>query len=85
MVDSAAKCPQLYWQAKRQYCENQMVLTYNSDDKVLGGRHLRRLFEEHCPWTKAFLCCVLPNGLDPAGALRRGFGGGHTTYSRCGY
>src|SRR5580704_12887402 len=35
MVDSCRKCPSCL-AGEEQYCENELTLTYNSEDKILG-------------------------------------------------
>ena len=45
MVDSDRTCPNCK-AGLEQFCPN-MVLTFNSPDKHLGGCHLRRLFRKH--------------------------------------
>src|SRR5438034_1748825 len=77
MVDSCRKCPSCI-AGEEQYCENEMILTYNSDDKVLGGVTYGG-YSESIVVDEAFVLRI-PNGLDPAGTaplLRAGI----TTYS----
>src|SRR6266568_2095078 len=77
MVDSCRKCPSCM-AGEEQYCENEMILTYNSDDKVLGGVTYGG-YSESIVVDEAFLLRI-PNGLDPAGAAPL-LCAGITTYS----
>ena len=77
MVDSCRKCPSCI-AGEEQYCENEMILTYNSDDKVLGGVTYGG-YSESIVVDEAFVLRI-PNGLDPAGAAPL-LCAGITTYS----
>lgn len=77
MVDSCRHCPSCL-AGEEQYCEHGMTLTYNSEDKILGGVTYGG-YSERIVVDEA---CVLrvPNGLDPAGAAPL-LCAGITTYS----
>jgi len=80
MVDSCRKCPSCI-AGEEQYCENEMILTYNSHDKVLGGVTYGG-YSESIVVDEAFVLRI-PNGLDPAGAAPL-LCAGITTYSPLG-
>src|ERR1700722_11625926 len=65
MVDSCRKCPNCL-SGEEQYCQNGLVLTYNSPDKILGGVNYGG-YSEGIVVDQAYVLRV-PNGLDPAGA-----------------
>src|SRR5437867_5980871 len=77
MVDACRKCPSCI-AGEEQYCENEMILTYNSHDKVLGGVTYGG-YSESIVVDEAFVLRI-PNGLDPAGAAPL-LCAGITTYS----
>ncbi len=77
MVDSCRKCPGCL-SGEEQYCEPGMTLTYNSEDKILGGVTYGG-YSERIVVDQAFVLRV-PKGLDPAGAAPL-LCAGITTYS----
>jgi len=77
MVDSCRRCPPCL-AGDEQYCENELVLTYNGLDKFLGGVTYGG-YSESIVVDQAFVLRV-PNGLDPAGAAPL-LCAGITTYS----
>jgi len=77
MVDSCRKCPSCL-AGEEQYCENMLILTYNSEDKILGGITYGG-YSDSIVVDEAFVLRV-PNGLDPAGAAPL-LCAGITTYS----
>ncbi len=77
MVDSCHKCP-CCLAGEEQYCENTMTLTYNSEDRILGGVTYGG-YSDSIVVDQAFVLRV-PNGLDPAGAAPL-LCAGITTYS----
>jgi uncharacterized zinc-type alcohol dehydrogenase-like protein len=77
MVDSCRKCPSCL-AGEEQYCENGMILTYNSEDKILGGVTYGG-YSESIVVDEAYVLRV-PNGLDPAGTAPL-LCAGITTYS----
>jgi uncharacterized zinc-type alcohol dehydrogenase-like protein len=77
MVDSCRTCgPCLA--GEEQYCENFMTLTYNGEDKILGGVTYGGYSDSIVVDEKYVL--RIPNGLDPAGAAPL-LCAGITTYS----
>ena len=77
MVDSCRRCPSCL-AGDEQYCENELVLTYNGPDKFLGGVTYGG-YSESIVVDQAFVLRV-PNRLDPAGAAPL-LCAGITTYS----
>ncbi len=77
MVDSCRKCPSCL-AGKEQYCDNELTLTYNGGDKVLGGVTYGG-YSDSIVVDEAYVLRV-PNGLDPAGAAPL-LCAGITTYS----
>jgi uncharacterized zinc-type alcohol dehydrogenase-like protein len=77
MVDSCRKCPSCL-AGEEQYCENGMVLTYNAEDRILGGVTYGG-YSDSIVVDEAYVLRV-PNGLDPAGAAPL-LCAGITTYS----
>lgn len=77
MVDSCRKCSSCL-AGEEQYCENFSTLTYNSEDKILGGVTYGG-YSESIVVDEAFVLRV-PNGLNPAGAAPL-LCAGITTYS----
>jgi uncharacterized zinc-type alcohol dehydrogenase-like protein len=77
MVDSCRKCTSCL-AGEEQYCENGLTLTYNSEDKILGGVTYGG-YSESIVVDEAYVLRV-PNGLDPAGAAPL-LCAGITTYS----
>lgn len=77
MVDSCRKCPSCL-AGEEQYCENHMTLTYNAEDRVLGGVTYGG-YSDNIVVDEAYALRV-PNGLDPAGAAPL-LCAGITTYS----
>jgi alcohol dehydrogenase (NADP+) len=77
MVDSCRKCPSCLT-GEEQYCENGMTLTYQSEDKILGGITCGG-YSDSIVVDEAFVLRI-PNGLDPAGAAPL-LCAGITTYS----
>jgi uncharacterized zinc-type alcohol dehydrogenase-like protein len=65
MVDSCRMCPSCL-AGEEQYCENFMTLTYNGEDKILGGVTYGG-YSDSVVVDEAYVLRV-PNGLDPAGA-----------------
>jgi uncharacterized zinc-type alcohol dehydrogenase-like protein len=77
MVDSCRKCPSCL-AGEEQYCENGMTLTYQSEDKILGGVTYGG-YSDSIVVDEAYVLHV-PNRLDPAGAAPL-LCAGITTYS----
>jgi uncharacterized zinc-type alcohol dehydrogenase-like protein len=77
MVDSCRKCAACL-AGEEQYCENFMTLTYNGEDKILGGVTYGGYSDSIVVDEKYVL--RVPNGLDPAGAAPL-LCAGITTYS----
>ena len=77
MVDSCRKCANCL-AGEEQYCENMMTLTYNGEDKFLGGVTYGGYSESIVVDEKYVL--RVPNGLDPAGTAPL-LCAGITTYS----
>src|SRR6185295_3542626 len=77
MVDSCRTCANCR-SGEEQYCDNDLVLTYNSKDKILGGVTYGG-YSERIVVDEAFVLRI-PNGLDPAGAAPL-LCAGITTYS----
>src|SRR5881397_1095131 len=77
MVDSCRKCPSCL-AGKEQYCDNELTLTYNGGDKVLGGVTYGG-YSDSIVVDEAYVLRV-PNGLDPAGTAPL-LCAGITTYS----
>jgi alcohol dehydrogenase (NADP+) len=77
MVDSCRKCSSCL-AGEEQYCENFATLTYNSEDKHLGGVTYGG-YSESIVVDQAFVLRV-PNKLDPAGTAPL-LCAGITTYS----
>src|SRR5206468_9305999 len=77
MVDSDRVCPSCR-AGEEQYCETGATLTYNGEDKILGGVTYGG-YSESIVVDEAFVLRV-PNGLDPAGAAPL-LCAGITTYS----
>src|SRR5213593_540083 len=77
MVDSCRKCPSCL-AGKEQYCDNELTLTYNGGDKVLGGVTYGG-YSDSIVVDEVYVLRV-PNGLDPAGAAPL-LCAGITTYS----
>jgi uncharacterized zinc-type alcohol dehydrogenase-like protein len=77
MVDSCRKCPSCL-AGEEQYCENELTLTYNSEDKILGGVTYGG-YSQSIVADESFMLRI-PNGLDPAGAAPL-LCAGITTYS----
>ncbi len=77
MVDSCRKCASCL-AGEEQYCENQMILTYNGEDKILGGVTYGG-YSDSIVVDEAYVLRI-PNGLDPAGAAPL-LCAGITTYS----
>jgi uncharacterized zinc-type alcohol dehydrogenase-like protein len=77
MVDSDRVCPNCK-AGEEQYCESGMTLTYNSDDKFLGGVTYGGYSNSIVVDQKFVL--HIPEGLDPAGAAPL-LCAGITTYS----
>jgi len=77
MVDSCGKCHSCR-AGEEQYCEDSLTLTYNSEDKILGGVTYGG-YSDSIVVTEDFVLRV-PNGLDPAGAAPL-LCAGITTYS----
>ena len=77
MVDSCRVCASCR-AGEEQYCENGMTLTYNSEDKILGGVTYGG-YSERIVVDEAYVLRV-PNKLDPAGAAPL-LCAGITTYS----
>jgi alcohol dehydrogenase (NADP+) len=77
MVDSCRKCANCL-AGEEQYCEVGLTLTYNGEDKILGGVTFGG-YSESIVVDEAYVLRV-PNGLDPAGAAPL-LCAGITTYS----
>jgi alcohol dehydrogenase (NADP+) len=77
MVDSCRKCASCL-AGEEQYCENFMTLTYNGEDKILGGVTYGG-YSDSIVVDEAYVLRI-PNGLDPAGAAPL-LCAGITTYS----
>jgi len=77
LVDSCRKCPNCL-AGQEQYCEVGFTLTYNSEDKILGGVTYGG-YSDSIVVDEAYVLRV-PNGLDPAGAAPL-LCAGITTYS----
>ncbi|MGA3187675.1 MAG: NAD(P)-dependent alcohol dehydrogenase [Bryobacteraceae bacterium] len=77
MLDSCRKCANCL-AGEEQYCENFMTLTYNGEDKILGGVTYGG-YSDSIVADEAYVLRV-PNGLDPAGAAPL-LCAGITTYS----
>jgi uncharacterized zinc-type alcohol dehydrogenase-like protein len=77
MVDSDRVCPSCR-AGEEQYCESGMTLTYNAEDKILGGATYGG-YSESIVVDEAFVLRV-PDNLDPAGAAPL-LCAGITTYS----
>jgi uncharacterized zinc-type alcohol dehydrogenase-like protein len=77
LVDSCRKCSSCL-AGEEQYCENGIVLTYNGEDKILGGVTYGG-YSESIVVDEAYVLRV-PNGLDPAGTAPL-LCAGITTYS----
>jgi alcohol dehydrogenase (NADP+) len=77
MVDSCRKCANCL-AGEEQYCLNGMTLTYNGQDKILGGVTYGG-YSESIVVDEDYVLRV-PNGLDPAGAAPL-LCAGITTYS----
>jgi uncharacterized zinc-type alcohol dehydrogenase-like protein len=77
MVDSCRKCANCL-AGEEQYCENFMTLTYNGEDKILGGVTYGG-YSDSIVVDEAYVLRV-PNGLDPAGTAPL-LCAGITTYS----
>src|SRR5215472_5163213 len=65
MVDSCRVCASCKV-GEEQYCENMMTLTYNGEDKILGGVTYGG-YSDSIVVDENYVLRV-PNGLDPAGA-----------------
>jgi alcohol dehydrogenase (NADP+) len=65
MVDSCRVCASCR-DGEEQYCENGLTLTYNGEDKILGGVTYGG-YSESIVVDESYVLRV-PNGLDPAGA-----------------
>jgi len=77
MVDSCRKCASCL-AGEEQYCENFMTLTYNGEDKILGGVTYGG-YSDSIVVDQNYVLRVT-NGLDPAGAAPL-LCAGITTYS----
>jgi uncharacterized zinc-type alcohol dehydrogenase-like protein len=77
MVDSCRRCANCL-AGEEQYCEVGLTLTYNGEDKILGGVTYGG-YSESIVVDQAYVLRV-PNGLDPAGAAPL-LCAGITTYS----
>lgn len=77
MVDSCRKCPNCL-AGEEQYCEVGLTLTYNGEDKILGGITYGG-YSDSIVVDEAYVLRV-PNGLDLAGAAPL-LCAGITTYS----
>ena len=77
MVDSCRQCASCL-AGEEQYCENHMVLTYNAEDKALGGVTYGG-YSDSIVVDESYVLRV-PNKLDPAGAAPL-LCAGITTYS----
>jgi uncharacterized zinc-type alcohol dehydrogenase-like protein len=77
MVESCRTCPNCL-AGEEQYCENGLTLTYNGEDKILGGVTYGG-YSDSIVVDEAYVLRV-PNKLDPAGAAPL-LCAGITTYS----
>jgi alcohol dehydrogenase (NADP+) len=77
MVDSCRKCPSCL-AGEEQYCENHLTLTYNGEDRILGGVTYGG-YSDSIVVDEAYVLRI-PSGLDPAGASPL-LCAGITTYS----
>jgi uncharacterized zinc-type alcohol dehydrogenase-like protein len=77
MVDSCRMCASCL-AGEEQYCQNQLTLTYNGEDKILGGVTYGG-YSQSIVVEEAYVLRI-PNGLDPAGAAPL-LCAGITTYS----
>src|ERR1700730_15047214 len=77
MVDSCRKCANCL-AGEEQYCENFMTLTYNGEDKILGGVTFGG-YSDSIVVDENYVLRV-PNGLDPTGTAPL-LCAGITTYS----
>jgi uncharacterized zinc-type alcohol dehydrogenase-like protein len=77
LVNSCRVCPSCR-AGEEQFCENGFTLTYNSEDKILGGVTYGG-YSDSIVVDEAFVVRV-PNGMDPAGAAPL-LCAGITTYS----
>jgi uncharacterized zinc-type alcohol dehydrogenase-like protein len=77
LVGSCRKCPSCL-AGEEQYCSNGIVLTYNGEDKILGGVTYGG-YSDSIVADEAYVLRI-PNGLDPAGAAPL-LCAGITTYS----
>ncbi len=77
MVDSCRKCVNCL-AGEEQYCQNGMTLTYNGEDKILGGVTYGG-YSDSIVVDQNYVLRV-PNGLDPAGTAPL-LCAGITTYS----
>src|SRR5580704_17016349 len=77
MVDSCRKCASCL-AGEEQYCENYVILTYNGEDKILGGVTYGG-YSDSIVVDQDYVLRVT-NGLDPAGAAPL-LCAGITTYS----
>jgi alcohol dehydrogenase (NADP+) len=77
MVDSCRKCASCL-AGEEQYCENSLTLTYNGEDKILGGVTYGGYSESIV--VDANYVLRVSNGLDPAGTAPL-LCAGITTYS----
>src|ERR1700740_508693 len=77
MVDSCRQCASCL-AGEEQYCENFMTLTYNGEDKILGGVTYGGYSDSIVVYQNYVL--RVTNGLDPAGAAPL-LCAGITTYS----
>jgi uncharacterized zinc-type alcohol dehydrogenase-like protein len=77
MVDSCRVCASCR-AGEEQYCENGLTLTYNGEDKILGGVTYGG-YSDSIVVDESYVLRV-PNGLDPAGAAPL-LCAGITTYS----
>jgi alcohol dehydrogenase (NADP+) len=77
MVDSCRVCASCR-AGEEQYCENSMILTYNGEDKILGGVTYGG-YSDSIVVDEAYVLRV-PKGLDPAGTAPL-LCAGITTYS----
>src|SRR5262249_5476205 len=77
MVGSCRRCPSCL-AGEEQYCDNELILTYNGPDKILGGVTYGG-YSESIVVDEAYVLRV-PGGLDPAGVAPL-LCAGITTYS----
>jgi uncharacterized zinc-type alcohol dehydrogenase-like protein len=77
MVDSCRHCPNCL-AGEEQYCDNFLTLTYNGEDKILGGVTYGG-YSDSIVVDENYVLRV-PNGLDPAGTAPL-LCAGITTYS----